>query len=231
MLFFTFILRHIFRHWGMNIAILIGLSVGAGLLGGLPAFAATTAAKALDVQITNSHPSIRNIKVNAPPDILTSALNGYIIETIGELVDQRVSIQQVQLTAHSTAPIIIDHHEIDADLAEIWVWSIDKLTHHAQLIEGDWPIITYPQSQAEALKPPTIQTAITEDVAKATGLKIGDRMQDQDEFKFLVTGIVRIKDPEDDIWWQDGSPFYITREPGVNQDLNKLPIRSRLAVQ
>lgn len=224
MLSFAFILRHIVRHWGMNIAVLIGLTVGAGLLGSLPAFAAATSAKALDASISNSHPSVRNIKINAPNDVLTSALNGYIIETIGEFLDDRISIRQVALEAHPAAPIIISENEIAADLAKILIWSMDKLSQHTELIDGDWPAVTYPQSQAEALKPPTIQTAITEDVVKATGLKIGDIVQDSNEFKFLVTGVIRIIDPGDDIWWQDSAPFYITRIPGLNEDLNILPV-------
>lgn len=208
----------------MNFAVLVGLTVGAGLLGSLPAFASSTAAKALNASLSNAHPSVRNIQVNASPEILTSALNGFINESIGELVDERVSISHIQIEANATAPVIIDQQEINANLGVISVWSMDKLTRHAQLTYGDWPIVTYPQSQADALKPPTIQAAITEDVSSATGLSIGDLLQDRDNFKYLVTGIVHINDPESDIWWQDNTPFYITREPGVNEDINILPI-------
>ena len=51
------------------------------------------------------------------------------------------------------------------------------------LLNGNWPVVTYPQTQAEAFKPPTIQTVITEDVANGSGLKIGDQLQDSNEIQ------------------------------------------------
>ena len=224
MLFINFVFRHIIRHWGMNFALLFGLSIGAGLLGSLPTFAAATADKALNASLSDAHPSVRNIKVEAPSAILTAALNGYINDTLESFVNERISVSNVRLDANASAPIIIDQKETAADLASIWVWSFDKLTQHATLIHGEWPVVTYPQSQAEALRPPTIQTAITEDVANELGLQIGDQLQDINDFKYLVTGIVKISDPQEDVWWQDSYPFYITREPGLNEDTIIAPV-------
>jgi hypothetical protein len=68
----------------MNLAVLLGLSLGSGLLGSLPSFAAATAAKSLDASLVNSSPTIRNIQVIALPQILSSALNGFITDEIGE---------------------------------------------------------------------------------------------------------------------------------------------------
>jgi ABC-type antimicrobial peptide transport system permease subunit len=208
----------------MNFAVLFGLTIGAGLLGSLPTFAAATADKALETKISNAHPSVRNIEIESPPANLNSALAAYINESLDSLAKKRVIVGNVRLDANPSAPIIIDNQEIEADLANIWVWSFDKLTQHAVLVSGEWPEVTYPQTQIEALKPPTIQTAITEDVAKESGIQIGDQLQDVNEFKYLITGIVQISDPEDDIWWQDNKPFHIIREPGLNEDTNIVPI-------
>jgi putative ABC transport system permease protein len=208
----------------MNFAVLFGLTIGAGLLGSLPTFAVATADKALETSISNAHPSIRNIEVEAPPAILNSALASYINKTLDSLVKERISVRNVRLDANPSSPIIIDHQEIEANLANIWVWSLDKLTQHTVLISGDWPEVTYPQSQIEALKSPTIQTAISEDVANLLGIQIGDQLQDVNEFKYQITGIVHISDPDDDIWWQDQTPFYIIRESGLNEDTNIVPV-------
>lgn len=224
MLFVSFVIRHIFRHWRMNFAVLFGLTIGAGLLGSLPTFAAATADKALETKISNAHPSVRNIEIESPPANLNSALAAYINESLDSLAKERVTVGNIRLDANPSAPIIIDNQEIEADLASIWVWSFDKLTQHAVLVSGEWPEVTYPQTQIEALKPPTIQTAITEDVAKESGLQIGDQLQDVNEFKYLITGIVQISDPEDDVWWQDNKPLHIIREPGLNEDTNIVPI-------
>ena len=224
MLFASFVIRHIFRHWGINFAVLFGLTIGAGLLGSLPTFAAATADKALETTISNAHPSVRNIEVEAPPANLNSALGAYINETLNNLVKERISVGNIRLDVNPSSPIIIDNQEIKANLASIWVWSFDKLPQHAVLISGEWPEVTYPQSQIEALKPPTIQTAISIDVANGLGINIGDQIQDINDFKYLITGIVKISDPDEDIWWQDKNPFNIIKEPGLNEDKNIVPV-------
>ncbi|MBK5109492.1 MAG: hypothetical protein JJE12_15260, partial [Anaerolineales bacterium] len=109
-------------------------------------------------------------------------------------------------------------------LEGIWIWSFDKLNQHVVMIEGEWPVVTYPQTQAEAMKPPTIQAAITKEVASALQLQIGDMFQDRSEYKYLVTGIIDISDPTSDVWWQNSSSFSITIEPGLNEDTISAPL-------
>jgi hypothetical protein len=223
-LFTSFIYRHIMRHWGMNLAVLFGLTLGAGLLGSLPSFAATTAIKSLDASLGNSHPSVRNILVTGIPASLTSSLNSLINENLGNLVKERMSIGNIRLPANPSIPIIINQEERSSGLNEIWIWSFDKLSQHATLLHGDWPAMTYPRTQAEALTPPTIQAAITEDVANDLGVQPGDQIQDVNKFKYFITGIFKRDDPNNDIWWQDSDPFIITREPGINEDNVVVPI-------
>jgi putative ABC transport system permease protein len=223
-LFLNFIARHMFRHLGMNVAVLFCFSLGAGLLGSLPTFAAITAEKALESSLVNAHPSVRNIKVEAPLSILSSALNGYINESLGDLVDERIFVNNIQRNAHSSAPLIIGEQEVYTDLEGIWIWSFDKLTQHTSLLKGEWPVVTYPISQADALGPPTIQAAITEEIASLLQIQVGDLLQDNNEYKYLVTGIIQINDPAEDMWWQDSSPIYLTIEPGLNEDTISAPI-------
>ncbi|GAG28768.1 unnamed protein product, partial [marine sediment metagenome] len=103
MLFLKYIARHMSRHLGMNITVLFCFSIGAGLLGSLPSFAASTAEKSLEAELTNSHPSVRNIKVEAPLFALNSALNGYINDSIGFLVDERIFISNIKRDSHPRA--------------------------------------------------------------------------------------------------------------------------------
>ena len=224
MLLATFIFRHICRHWGMNLAVLFGLTLGSALLGSLPSFSAMTAAKSLDASIVNAHPSERNILIESLPSVFTSAINGFINESLGDLVSERISVGSIQLTAHPSAPIISNQEELNPQLNNIMVWSFDKLSQHSSLQSGAWPVVTYPLTQAEALKPPTIQAVITEDVARELDLEIGDQLQDINDFKFLITGIIRVSNIDEDAWWQDIYPFYVIKEPGLNEDTVVVPI-------
>lgn len=224
MLYLAYLARHMFRHLGMNIAVLLCFSIGAGLLGSLPPFSASTAEKSLDAALENSHPSVRNIKVEGPSFILTSSLNGYINDSLGNLVDERISVSNTTRDVHPNEPIIREDQSAEQDLEGIWIWSFDKLNQHTTLIDGDWPVVTFPQSQAEALKPPTIQSAISEEVASALQLQIGDMLQDRNEYKYLITAILNITDPTSDVWWQDSSTFSILIEPGLNEDTISAPV-------
>ena len=224
MLFATFIFRHITRHWGMNLAVLFALTIGSALLGSLPSFAAATATRSLDATLENAHPSIRNIQLVARPEILTMALHGYVNESLGSLFQERISVGSLRIAAHSSSPMIKNQEIISAQINDISIWSFDKLTQHTMLQIGDWPVATYPQSQSEALKPPTIQAVITEDVARELQLQIGDQLQDINEFKYQITGIISVDDPEEDVWWQDKSPFIVSKEPGLNEDTIIAPV-------
>ena len=224
MLFLAYTLRRMRRHLGINIAMLLTLSIGAGLLGSLPAFAAQTAEQSLHAELINAHPSIRNIKIEAPGFALNAALNGYINDSLDGLVKERVVVNHIKRDIHPSEPVIKEPPEIPTDLENIWVWSFDKLNQHSSLTSGEWPFVTYPQTQMEALRPPTIQSVVTERVAKSLGIRIGDILQDRQEYKFLVTGIIEVDNPAHDVWWQDSSSTSLTIEPGLNEDVVIVPV-------
>ena len=213
-----------FRHLGMNLAVLLCLSIGAGLLGSLPPFAASTAEKSLRVALSNSPPSVRNILVEGPAFILSSSLNSYINETIGHMVRERISVSNTKREIHPDEPTLQESLENEINIQGIWIWSFDKLNLHTKLISGDWPVVTYPQSQAESLKPPTIQAAVSEEVAASLQLQIGDMLQDRHGYKYLITAIVHVQDPTSDVWWQNSSAFSTTIEPGLNEDTVITPV-------
>lgn len=224
MLFARFIFRHINRHWGMNLAVLLCLSLGSGLLGSLPAFAASTAAKSLDMSLANSPPSVRNIQVTASSPILTSALHGFIMDELQDFILTRISINNHHLTAHDNSPYLGEGKDKPVIIDGIWVWSVDKLRQYTTLLDGDWPIATYPRNQVEALKPPTIQSAVTEEVANDLHLDVGDLIQDKNEYRYIITSIIEVNNPQDEIWWAEQFPFHVTIEPGLNEDTIVLPI-------
>lgn len=224
MLLLTFVVRHIIRHRGINLAVLMGLSLGAGLLSSLPTFAAATAGKSLEKSIANSLSSERNIQVKALPKFLSAGLNGFITDEIGGIINERISVSNQRLLAHSKSPMISAVVDKQVKIERIWVWSIDKLSRHSTLLAGEWPKYTPPRNQLEALKPPIIQAAISEEVANDLKISIGDQLQDNNEFKYIISSIIRITDPEEDIWWDEEYPFRVTLEPGLNQDISIVPI-------
>ncbi|MFL7892886.1 MAG: FtsX-like permease family protein [Anaerolineales bacterium] len=224
MLFLKSTSQHMVRHLGMNLAVLFCLSIGAGLIGSLPSFAASAAERSLKASLENAHPSVRNIKVTAPASNLNSALSGYINETIGDLLDGRVQVSNIQRDAHPSGLIETWNENNDVNIDKIWVWSFDKLTQLSTLLTGKWPTVTYPKTQAEAFQPPTIEAAISGDIASRLHIHTGDILKDSNEISYLVTGIVQFNDPAEDVWWQDNSPISITTDPGLNEDTIIVPI-------
>jgi putative ABC transport system permease protein len=216
--------QHMVRHLGMNLAVLFCLSVGAGLLGSLPSFAASAAERSLRASLENAHPTVRNIKVTAPASNLNSALSGYLNETLGDMLEERVQFSNIQRDAHPSGLIETRKEGNNIDIEKIWVWSFDKLSQHSSLITGEWPTVTYPKSQADALRPPTIEAVISGDIASRLKIRTGDIFKDSNEYRYLVTGIIQFNDSTEDVWWQDNAPISITIEPGLNEDTIIMPI-------
>ncbi len=212
------------QHLGINLAVLLCLSIGAGLMGSLPAFAVSTAEKSLQASLENAHPSVRNIKVTARSSVMTSALNSYINETIDYLLDERIHFSNIQREIHPSGLYQSGNVEREIDIEAIWLWSIDKLRQYAILSSGDWPDVSYPQSQAEALQPPTIQAAISDQVSASLQINTGDILRDQNNYQYLITGIIHVNDQTSDVWWQDSSPYSVTIEPGLNEDQVIVPL-------
>jgi len=218
----AFSLRRLLRHLSLNLPVLLGLTLASALLAGMPAYADMTAEWSLQQSFVNSSPAGRNIEINADPSVMTGALNGYIMETIGGLVQSRLTVQKTTISADHFKPVRpIDSSE-RLSPNELTLWSFDQMAVHFQLIEGNWPEYSRPYTQEEIMRamlhPPPIQAVISKDSASQTGIRVGDTLVDADGINYPIVGIIEPVDAENDIWWGDLSPFHIVRQPGTNED-------------
>jgi ABC-type antimicrobial peptide transport system permease subunit len=231
-----FTLRRLLRHWSTNLPILIGLTLAATFLSGMPGFANAAAEWSLQQSLENIAPNQRNIEISASPSKMTGALYAYVIDTIGDLVQLRLTVQKANIIADPIQPILPIDDSSRLPPNGLIIWSFDKMTTLMQVVEGSWPEYSPPHTQEEIrramFQPPRIQAAISSVVASETGIKLGDMLLDLGGKEYLIVGILQQIDPQNDAWWGDPTAFQITRQPGTNEDTIYIPlIISPLAIQ
>ena len=67
---FRLSIRHLVRHWRMNLIVLIGLVLASAFLAGLPTYATAIAGRSLRQQIDSATVSARNIEATGAWDEL-----------------------------------------------------------------------------------------------------------------------------------------------------------------
>jgi len=244
MLLFTFALRHLRRHWRLNLAVLIGLTLAAALLAGLPSYATAIAARGLKQSLADTPPSGRNILVTASPDILGAGLYGRIKDALGDLVKTRAQVRKVSLPLDALPVGAIDRdggvntHALwslattddQGRLVPHWLqlWSFDQLPSVIRVIDGKLPDPADPREATNPLKPPPLEVVLGSEAAARSGWGIGDRLRADYGLFGLdldIVGIVEPLAPQDDVWWGDLSAFAIGIDAGdPNIDVVTLPL-------
>lgn len=224
MFIFRFTLRRLIRHWHLNLAILLGLSLAAALLAGLPGYAATTAGRSLNQALQAAEPATRNLQVTGPSSSLTSALYSFIQDELGELVMIRLQVDNLVLTAKSGGAVTPVDTGQRSPFNYINVWSFDKMRHILNLVEGDWPTPIEARTFTEKLRPPVLAAVIAGQSAQELGIHIGDQIEDSDGVVFHVIGVVEPINPKDDIWWGDRTAFEPLIKPTSMDDIVTLPL-------
>ena len=98
MLILHFTLRHLRRHWRLNLAVLLGLTLAGALLASLPSYATAIAARGLNQSIRDAPPASRNIQVTTAGD-LSAGLYGRIEDSLGDLIQGRLEVRETMLPA------------------------------------------------------------------------------------------------------------------------------------
>lgn len=209
MLLFSFTLRHLRRHWRLNLVVLLGLTLAAALLAGLPSYADAIAARSLHHTLDAAPPNTRNLYVIASAGGLGIGTYGNMQEVLGEVVKTRVEIREASWLADPLEPT----EQVDGGgkiIESFRAWSYDRLRTSVRVVEGKLPAPANPQGATNLFKPPPIEVAIGLDTAAQTGLKVGDRITAQhDHYRLDIVGIVEPLDPGDDMWGGDLSAFGI----------------------
>ena len=216
MFLLTLALRHLLRHWRLNLVVLLGLVIASALFAGLPAYARIIGARSLEQSLDNAPSVARNMEVLAAPHRLSAALMGIIDESIGNLILDRMQVREETWQAASS-PLrpVDDGTRKDPDF--LTLWSFTDLGDRVSVLEGRLPRHIEPEKNALFQ---TLEAAIGADPAALMGLTIGDTVILRDNTHLNIVGIVMPLDPQDEIWWGTLLPFGVDIRPkNVNEDL------------
>jgi putative ABC transport system permease protein len=219
-----FTLRRLLRHWPLNLAVLLGLSLAAALLAGLPGYAAATAGRSLEQALQAAEPATRNLQVTGPSSSLNSALYGFVQDELGDLVKMRLQVDNLVLTAKSGKAVVPVDAGQRSPFNYINVWSFDKMRHILNLVEGDWPAPIEARTFTEKLRPPILAAVIAGQSARQLGIHVGDQIEDSDGVVIHIVGMVEPINPEDDVWWGDTTAFEPLIKPTNMDDVVTLPL-------
>ena len=221
-------IRHLLRHWRMNLIVLLGLVLAAAFLAGLPTYATAIAGRSLRQQIDSAIVSARNIEVTGAG--MNAAVYGQLEDYLGDLLLRRV---EVQTSGQGFLDSALFRNEEELRFAEFMryqAWTLSNLNQDVTLVDGRWPshIQPNPNSFTTIIEGVVGQTTIENltfdqsagEVFKVETLQIGDQIRSEDgSFRINIVGVVQPNDPENDAWWDDLRPFEFERAAlnGPNQ--------------
>jgi putative ABC transport system permease protein len=219
---FSLALRHLRRHWRMNIAVLLGLTLAVALLASLPVYAVAVAARELDQDLQQARPTERNLLISGTRHTFNDELYERLRASLGEPLKKRLVVRQATLAADPLSPPELTEHKAVSFLD---VYSFDKLPDIVRPVEGRLPVQIRVR-EAGPHRPAPVEAVIGTRAAELTGYGVGDRLTANKAYHRLdIVGIVEPLDPHDDIWAEDLSAFSITIDTSdPNADTVTLPL-------
>lgn len=221
-------IRHLLRHWRMNLIVLLGLVLASAFLAGLPTYATAIAGRSLRQQIDSAIVSARNIEVTGAG--MNAAVYGQLEEFLGDLLLRRVEVQTVPPTSMAS---VLYRDETPLPFAEFLryqPWTFSNLNQDVTVVDGRFPnhITPVPNSFVTEIEAvvgvPTIENLTFDQSAgdqfQTISLQVGDQLRNEDgTFRINIVGVVEPNDPESDVWWDDQLPFEYSRAAlnGANQ--------------
>jgi putative ABC transport system permease protein len=209
----TFALRHLVRHWRMNLVVLAGMTLGAALLAGLPMMAAVIAGHNLSQSLSDAHVAARNLEIHG--EQLTEAEQTTIHATLDDLVLNRIEIRDTTTEAQRIIFRPDDQQRTVPEYLLLRFWSFDQLAENVELLAGRLPEMA---AASDTDTSPILEAAVGAEAAARMDLSLGDELVSEDEtYRARIVGIVRPLDPNAEMWWGDWYllPFSVWREPGV----------------
>jgi hypothetical protein len=206
-------LRHLRRHWRLNLAVLLCLTLASALLASLSSYAAAVAARELHQSLDDARAAQRSLLITGTPYTFSEELYQDLREKLGKVLKDRSVIRHATLaadqfdegTGHKRA------------VARLEVYSFDNLPETVRLVEGSLPGQVR-LNEAQGRWPPPVEAVIGLRAAEQSGYGIGDRLTASGMYHRLdIVGIVDPLDPDDDVWGEDLSAFAI---PTDARDLN-----------
>lgn len=221
-------IRHLLRHWRLNLIVLLGLILASAFLAGLPTYATAIAGRSLREQIDSAIVSARNIEVTGAG--LNAAVYGQLEDYLGDLLLRRVEVQTAPPATLSSALYRDEAPLPFAEFLRYQPYYLGNLSQDVTLVDGRLPRYITPEPNSfvieiEAVIGLTAIDNITFDqsageIFQIETLQVGDQLRSDDgSFRINIVGVVQPDDPESDAWWGELRPFEFERASlnGPNQ--------------
>jgi putative ABC transport system permease protein len=226
MLLLNFTIRRMFRYRFLLVLILLGLTLASGFTAALPSYAKSIAASSLTEMVDMASPTMRNIVVQGPPQILNVALLGDVNNLIGDMINTRIITRQLTISsAEFDSSQLVSIGSLDPEslvqIRNFRLWAIDSLSDFTDLTEGRMPNFIQPQTMSAMFQPPKFEAVIGITTSEKTGLGVGSVLEDISGSTYTIVGILEPLDPESDVWGIGAiNPFDIGVRPiNSNEDI------------
>jgi ABC-type lipoprotein release transport system permease subunit len=208
-----FTLRHMLRHWRINLVMLLALTLTVALLAGLPAYAEAMAARSLrQALLSHTAPGARNLLVSAAAGSnLDESLYNAINAQLGDIILEHVEVRQVILPDYQSPPQP-GEATIPQRFQFYHLWAFEDLEQRVRVLEGRLPLYTPGWNLPTGSSFPALEAAIGADGVSRTGLHIGDSVSalgPEGPITLKIVGIIAPLEPEHDLWWDDRRTFSI----------------------
>jgi hypothetical protein len=214
-----FTLRHLTRHWRLNIAVLLCLTLASALVAGLSSYAAAAAAWELDQSLSEVRSAERSLLITGSRYTFNEKLYELLQESLGPFLKDRMIVRYVTSPADGPPST----RETEARVIPLLdVYSFNKLAEGTRLVEGRLPTAVRLREATEPWRPPPIEAVIGARAAEQSGYGVGDRLTGSGGFHRLdIVGIVEPLNPEDDMWGGDLGAFAVR---DLDADVVALPL-------
>lgn len=201
-------LRHLRRHYRLNVAVLLCLTLASALLAGFSGYTVAIAARELNQSLDEARPAERSLLITGTRYTFSEELYELLQEKLGKVLKDRLVIR------HATSPAdpqpAIEGKRV---VALLDVYSFNKLPGNVRVVEGRLPAQVRLREAEEYWRPPPIEAVIGLRAAAQSGYTVGDRLTGSKGYHRLdIVGIVEPLDPQDDVWGQDLSGFEIVTD-------------------
>jgi hypothetical protein len=215
--------RHLRRHWRLNLAVLLCLTLASALPAGLSCYGAAIGAQELGRTLEEAGPAERTLLITGTLYTFRDELYESLQQSLGKTLKDRLVIRHAMLPADPPPPSA----EAGRDLAvaRLDLYAFDRLSQDVRIVEGRLPA-QVSLNEAAGNWPPPMEVVIGQRAAEQSGYGIGDRVTARGMYDRLdIVGIVEPIDPDDDLWGGDLSAFtVITDTRTLHADAIRLPL-------
>jgi hypothetical protein len=210
-------LRHSIRHWRLDLTILLTLALGTTILISLSCYEAVISNQELHRTLALAPPAGRSLLITGSPYTFDETLYKNLQSSLDAAFKERIEIRHAKLQADPQPAAHLIFNRID-------VYSFDSIAGHVRVIEGRLPEQMH-LNQAVGPAPPVVEAVIGLDAAEQAGYQIGDRLTASDMYhRFIIVGIIKPLDANDDAWGGDLRAFHITGDPTLEEKVLPLII-------